>query len=94
MALMNVRLDEEDARRVSELRRAGVQISALVRKAIRTEHEQRVKGRPSPRAAAALLARIFADHPDAPDQPRRGFDLRDRRAVRAAVARRGRKSRS
>ena len=37
---------------------------------------------------AALLARIYADLPDTPEVEPRGFDLTDRRAVRAAVAER------
>jgi hypothetical protein len=94
MALVNVRLDAEDARRVAELRRAGVRISAIVRQAIRAEHEQRVGKRPGARAAAALLARIYADLPDTPGVGPRGFDLRDRRAVRAAVERRARRRRA
>jgi hypothetical protein len=94
MTLVNVRLDAEDARRVAELRRAGVQISSIVRQAIRVEHEQRVKKRTGGRAAAAVLARIYADLPDTPDVRPRGYDLRDRRAVRAAVEKRVRRRRA
>jgi hypothetical protein len=94
MALVNVRLDREDARRVAELRRAGVQISSIVRQAIRAEHEQRIGKRVGGRAAAALLARIYADHPDTPDVRPRGYDLGDRRAVRAALQKRARKERA
>jgi hypothetical protein len=93
MALVNVRLDAEDARRVAELRRAGIQISKIVRKAIRAEHEQWVGKRAGGRTAAALLAHIYADHPDTPDVRPRGYDLRDRRAVRAALKGRARKKR-
>lgn len=88
-----MRLDVEDARRVAELRRAGVQFSSIVRQAIRAEHEQRVRKRAGGRAAAALLAGIYADLPDTADVKPRGFDLRDRRAVRAAVEKRARKRR-
>lgn len=94
MALVDVRLDAEDARRVAELRRAGVQISTVVRQAIRVEHERRVGKRAGGRAAKALLARIYDDLPDTPEVKPRGFDLRDRRAVRAAVERRARPRRS
>jgi hypothetical protein len=93
MALVNVRLDAEDARRVADLRRAGLRISTIVRQAIRAEHEQRLGKRPGGRAAAALLARIYADLPDTADVEPRGFDLRDRRAVRAVLARRSRRRR-
>jgi Arc/MetJ-type ribon-helix-helix transcriptional regulator len=94
MALVNVRLDEEDARRVAELRRAGIQISGVVRQAIRDAHARRVGERAGGRAAMALLARIYADHPDTPGVRRRGFDLRDRQAVRAAVQKRARGKRA
>jgi hypothetical protein len=90
MALVNVRLDADDARRAAELRRAGVRISSIVRQAIRAEHERRVGRRGGGRAAVAVLARIYADLPDTPDVRARGFDLRDRQAVRAAVERRAR----
>jgi hypothetical protein len=93
MALVNVRLDPEDARRVAELRRAGVRLSTIVRQAIRAEHE-RVAKRVGGRAAAAALARIYADHPDTGDVRPRGFDLRDRRQVRAAIAARLRRKRA
>ncbi len=94
MALVNVRLDAEDVRRVAELRRAGVQISGIVRQAIRDEHARRVGKRGGGCAALALLARIYADHPDTRDVRPRGFDLRDRRAVRAAVEKRARGKRA
>jgi hypothetical protein len=90
VTLVNVRLDAEDARRVAELRRAGVRISTIVRQAIRAEHEQRVGKRAGGRAAADILARIYADLPDTPDVKPRGYDLGDRRAVRAAVDKRAR----
>jgi hypothetical protein len=84
MALLNVRLNADDRRRVADLRRDGVQISQLVREAIRARHEQRRPGRAG--APAAVMARIYDDHPDTADVRPRGFDLRDRRAVRRAVA--------
>lgn len=93
MTLVNVRLDPEDARRVAELRRAGVRLSSIVRQAIRAEHERRVGRRVGGRAATAVLARIYADHPDTEDVQPRGFDLRDRRAMRAAMATRLRRKR-
>ncbi len=94
MALVNVRLDAEDARRVAELRRAGVQISSIVRQAIRAQHERRVGKRAGGRAAAALLARIYAALPDTADVKPHGYDLRVRRAVRAAVEKRARTRRT
>jgi hypothetical protein len=88
MALLNVRLDADDARRVADLRRDGVQISQLVREAIRTEHELRSRRRGAGRDPVALIERIYADYPDTPDVRPRKYDLRNRRAVRRAIVRR------
>jgi post-segregation antitoxin (ccd killing protein) len=93
MPLLNVRLDADDVRRVADLRREGVQISRLVREAIRAEHEQRNRRRGAGRDAAAIMARIYADHPDTPDVRPRRYDLRDRQAVRRAIAARLQKRR-
>jgi hypothetical protein len=90
MPLLNVRLDAEDARRVAELRRTGVRVSTLLREAIRAEHEQRIGKRAGGRTALALLERIYAELPDTPEVRPRGYDLRDRRAVRGAVEKRAR----
>jgi hypothetical protein len=94
MRLLNVRLSADDARRVTELRRDGIEISQLVREAIRAEHEHRLRKRAVSRNAAAVMARIYADHPDTATVQPRGYNLRDRRAVRRAIAERLRKRRS
>ena len=94
MRLLNVRLSAADARRVTDLRRDGVEISQVVREAIRTEHDQRTRRRAAGRDAAAVLARIYADHPDTPDVHARAYDLRDRQAVRRAIEGRLRKPRA
>lgn len=94
VALLNVRLAPEDVRRVADLRRDGIQISKLVRDAIRAEHEQRGRSRRAGRDAAALIARIYEDHPDTQEVRPRPFDLRDRRAVRQAIVARLRKRRA
>lgn len=88
MKLLNVRLDSADARLAADLRKAGVQISRLVRDAIRAEHDQRIgKRRRRPRARD-VMARIYAEHPNPPGLPRQRLDLRDRRAVRRTIAKR------
>jgi hypothetical protein len=94
MKLLNVRLDEEAARQAADLRRAGVKISRLVRDAIRTEHEQRLGARGKTRTVDEIMDRIYAEHPDPPEQPRRRLDLRDRRAVQRAIVGRFRRTRS
>jgi post-segregation antitoxin (ccd killing protein) len=88
MKLLNVRLDGHDARLATDLRKAGVQISRLVRDAIRTEHEQRIGKRRKRPPARAIMARIYAEHPDPRGVPRRRVDLRDRKAVRRAITER------
>ena len=85
MKLLNVRLDADDARYAEELRRAGVQISRLVRDAIRSEHAQRLGVRGKRRTPKAIMKQIYAEHPDPPRQPRRRLDLTNRRALRRAV---------
>jgi len=92
MKLLNVRLDADDARLVSQLRQAGVEISGIVREAIRAEHGRRVgrRGRPRP---AEVMAAIYAAHPDPPGLPRRRYDMRDRRAARRAIVRKLRRVR-
>jgi hypothetical protein len=86
MKLLNVRLDRDDARRAAELRRAGVQFSRIVRDATRAEYDQRIGKRRERRQASDVLAQIYAEHPDPPGLPRRRLDLRDRGAVRRAIA--------
>jgi hypothetical protein len=85
--LVNVRLSSEDASMVAELRRDGVEISQLVRDAIRTEHGRR-RRRLRPQDVDALLAAIYARHPEPAAASPRALDVRDRRAFRQAVARR------
>ena len=85
MKLLNVRLGDEDARRVAYLRQAGIQLSRLVREAIRAEYDRRVGHRGTHRRPAQVMAEIYAACPDPPDLPARTIDLRDRKAARAAV---------
>ena len=87
MRLLNVRLTPDDARLVAALRRAGVPISRIVRAAIRTEHGRQTGGQSRSEKPSAVMARIYAEHPDPPGTARRPINLRDRHAVRRAVAR-------
>lgn len=94
MKLVNVRLNPDDARLAAELRRAGVEISRVLREAIRAEHGRRVGKAPSGRRAAEVMAEIYAMHPEPPGVPPRRYDLSDRRAARSAIVatlRRGRR---
>jgi len=85
--LLNVRLGPEDQAMVTELRAGGVEMSELVRDAIRTEYGRR-RRRLRARDVDALLAAIYARHPDPPGSPRERPDTVDRRAVREAIRRR------
>jgi hypothetical protein len=75
---------------VAELRAGGIEMSELVRDAIRTEYGRR-RRRLRARDIEVLLASIYARHPD-PSGPRRKTvdrpDSLDRRAVRETVRRR------
>lgn len=93
MPLLNVRLTLDDARRAAELRKTGVQVSRVVREAIRVEHERRVRRSRARKSTADILGEIYAAHPDPPLAPPRGFDLRDRKAAREAIVRKLRRRR-
>jgi hypothetical protein len=84
---LNVRLTAEETRMAERLRAEGVQISGLVREAIRAEYERRIErlGEASP---AAVARRILADLPDPPDLPPRTFAATDRKALRRHIAER------
>ena len=84
MKLLNVRLNADDARLASQLREAGVEISRVVREAIRAEHGRRAGRRRQPRASE-LMAAIYTAHPDPPGLRPRRYDVRDRRAARRAI---------
>jgi Arc/MetJ-type ribon-helix-helix transcriptional regulator len=80
MRLLNVRLDEEDARLVRRLKETGVSISDVVRKAIRAEAETgRQRGVIEP---DALLAEMRERYPSPPaEKSRPQVDSTDRRQV-------------
>lgn len=85
MRLLNVRLGPEDARIAAELRRAGIQLSRVVRDALRAAHSGRGRGGRPRRRASEIMAEIYAQCPDPPRLKRRRVDLRDRRSVRRAI---------
>src|SRR5262249_1444596 len=85
--LLNVRLGAEDQPMVAELRAGGTAMSELVRDAIRTEYARR-RRRLRARDVDALLAGIYARHPDPPGPPQERPESLDRRAVRASIQRR------
>ncbi len=88
MRLLNVRLDADDARIAADLRQDGVQLSRIVREALRAAHATvRGPGRRR-RRPSAIMADIYAQLPDPPDLAPARYDLRDRRSVRRAITKR------
>jgi post-segregation antitoxin (ccd killing protein) len=90
--LVNVRLDAERVRKAQTLRERGITLSDLVREAIdqRFLELRRPDWQPDVRA---IVQRIFERYPDPLDLPSREYDVHDRRAARAAILRRLRRSR-
>jgi Arc/MetJ-type ribon-helix-helix transcriptional regulator len=88
MKLVNVRLDEEDARAVARLRAKGISLSDVVRRAVRAEDQRTTKkeGR-SEQIVAEALAR-FPTPRNAPLP----IAVLDRRAVQRLVRSRLRRS--
>ena len=84
--LLNVRLGAEDQAMAAELRAAGIEMSELVRDAIRTEYGRRRRLRA--RDVDPLLAEIYARYPDPSGPQRERPDSLDRRGVRVAIQRR------
>ena len=88
MRLINVRLDDDDFARVQALRRAGVELSGLIRDSIRAAHAARA-ARLTPARVTERADAIFRDHPDAGgDAAPRAVDPRDRKSAGEAIARR------
>jgi len=83
---LNVRLDAEDAHRVADLKRAGVQLSNLVRQAIRSEHRRRIGNQQRRRRAAVIMAEIYAACPDPTGLSKRSYDVHDSEQARRAIA--------
>jgi hypothetical protein len=92
MKLLNVRLGPEDARIAAELRKHGVELSSIVREAIRAAYATRARtgGR---RRASDIMADIYAQIPDPPGLAPARYDLRNRKSVRRAIVRRLRRHR-
>ena len=86
MPLLNVRLSEEDARRAAALRKAGVPVSDVVRKAIRAEYERHGSPGRRRRKPSEFIAELFERFPDPPDaKSEQRVDTTDREAVRRYI---------
>lgn len=93
MKLVNVRLSDEDAAKVADLRRHGVELSEVVREAVRARHLA-VRPPVRPRDVRALLDAIYARHPLAEEHERLAVDASDRRAVGRLIRKKLRARRS
>jgi hypothetical protein len=78
--LVNVRLDEERTRKARALRASGIAVSDLLREAIDRRYEQVVRS-PKGLDVAAIMRRIFEEHPDPPNLAPRRYDVHDRAAA-------------
>jgi Arc/MetJ-type ribon-helix-helix transcriptional regulator len=88
MKLVNVRLDEEDARAVARLRAKGISLSDVVRRAVRAEDQRTCsKERQSEQIVAEALARF-----PTPRKAPRQVSALDRRAVQQLIRSRLRRS--
>lgn len=87
MKLVNVRLSDEDAAKVAELRREGIELATLVREAVRARY---LAMRPALEGSSVrgVLAAIYAAHPLPEEAERLAVNASDRRAVRRHVRRR------
>lgn len=82
MSLLNVRLTKADEEAVRILKRSRVEISAVVRAALRHEAD---KHRPrSAKLTSELLEEIFEQYPEPARVKPRSFDVHDRRAFARA----------
>ena len=84
--LVNVRLDDARVRKVQALRKRGVALSDVVRGAV-DERFSELRRSEAPLDVRTIVRGIFAQYPDPPDLPPRDYDVRDRRAARAAILR-------
>lgn len=86
MKLLNVRLDPEDAAKVRVLRASGVNVSHLLRQAIRAEHHRRTQ-LPREGSVRDVLEEIYSQYPVEDTGTQQRFDPHDRRRFRKVVGR-------
>jgi hypothetical protein len=94
MGLLNVRLDANDARIAAELREAGVELSTIVRKALREEYAHRIARHRTTKKPSEVVEDILAELPDPSDLPVRRVDPTDRMALKRRVRARLRRRRA
>jgi post-segregation antitoxin (ccd killing protein) len=87
MSLLNVRVDRQLLAKARQLRKDGVKISELVRQTIESAYARRPR-KQKPQDVKAAIEAIYSKYPDPLDKKPRGFDLRDRVAVREHIGKR------
>jgi len=90
--LINVRLDDERARKARTLQANGIVLSDLVREAIDERFEE-LRQSAKPPNPKSIIQRIFAQYPDPSDLPPRTYNVHDRREARQAIRKRLRRKR-
>jgi hypothetical protein len=84
MKRVTVRLSDEDAALVADLRREGVELSEVVREALRARHRA-LRPPLKPRDVRPMLEAIYDRHPLDEKDERPIVDATDRRAVRRLI---------
>jgi len=84
MKLVNVRLSDDDAAKVADLRREGVELSEVVREAVRARHLT-LQPALSPKDVEPLLESIYARHPLTAKDERPAVDTTNRRAMQKFI---------
>lgn len=83
--LYNLRLSSEDVRRVEELRERGVEVSELLRRAIRAEHQRTCPKLDTPEEVENYFKELYAKYPAPDNAEHRNIDTTDRHAVREYI---------
>jgi hypothetical protein len=84
MKLLNIRLNDEDAKVVARLRRQGVNISSFVRDALRSEDKRR-HGTGKPLDVDPMLEEIYRKHPEPAGYKPRDYNVHDAAQARQAI---------
>lgn len=92
--LINVRLAPQDAARADALMARGVEISQIVRDAIRREYDRQRVMPKTTKDVRKILAKIYAQHPAPADPPPHFEKSSDRKAAREYIKAKLRRKRS
>lgn len=88
-----MRLGPEDSRIAAELKKRGIELSGVVREAIRAAYSTRGQGRARRPRASDIMAKIYREIPDPPGLAAPRYDLREPQSARRAITARARRRR-